>query len=73
MRHSNISLTMGTYTVARLLDTSEAIEPLPMMRTKPEAANGGTSDTETANGPAADSSHETQQTMVESADRFGCT
>ena len=66
MRHSNIALTMGTYTDARLLDTAEAIESLPMMRTKPEAANGCTSDTE--NGPAADLSRETRQTMVESAD-----
>ncbi len=32
MRHSNISLTMGTYTDARLLDTSEAIETLPIFR-----------------------------------------
>ena len=39
MRHSNISLTMGTYTDARLLDTAEAIEVLPMFRTKPENAN----------------------------------
>ena len=28
MRHSNISLTMGTYTDARLLDTAEAVEPV---------------------------------------------
>ena len=35
MRHSNISLTMGTYTDARLLDTSEAIEALPMFRNQP--------------------------------------
>ena len=33
MRHSNIALTMGTYTDARLLDTAEAIEALPMLRT----------------------------------------
>ncbi len=35
MRHSNISLTMGTYTDARLLDTSEAIEALPIIRNQP--------------------------------------
>ncbi len=29
MRHSNIALTMGTYTDARLLDTAEAVESLP--------------------------------------------
>ncbi len=29
MRHSNISLTMSTYTDARLLDTSAAVESLP--------------------------------------------
>ena len=29
MRHSNISLTMGTYTDARLLDTALAVESLP--------------------------------------------
>ena len=29
MRHSNISLTMNTYTDARLLDTSAAVESLP--------------------------------------------
>lgn len=31
-RHSNISLSMGTYTDARLLDTSEAIDALPIFR-----------------------------------------
>ncbi len=31
MRHSNISLTMGTYTDARLLDTAEAVEALPSL------------------------------------------
>ena len=29
MRHSNISLTMNTYTDARLLDTASAVESLP--------------------------------------------
>ncbi|EMB16045.1 site-specific recombinase, phage integrase family protein, partial [Rhodopirellula europaea 6C] len=29
MRHSNINLTMGTYTDARLLDTAAAVEALP--------------------------------------------
>lgn len=32
MRHSNISLTMNTYTDARLLDTAEAVESLPPIR-----------------------------------------
>ena len=31
MRHSNISLTMNTYTDARLLDTSAAVELLPSL------------------------------------------
>ena len=31
MRHSNISLTMGTYTDARLLDTAQAVECLPSL------------------------------------------
>lgn len=31
MRHSNIALTMGTYTDARLLDTAEAVEALPSL------------------------------------------
>ncbi|MDV6031340.1 MAG: site-specific integrase [Phycisphaera sp. RhM] len=31
MRHSNIALTMGTYTDARLLDTAEAVERLPSL------------------------------------------
>lgn len=31
MRHSNISLTMGTYTDARLLDTAQAVESLPSL------------------------------------------
>src|SRR6056297_256694 len=31
MRHSNISLTMGTYTDARLLDTAGAVERLPFL------------------------------------------
>ncbi len=31
MRHSNISLTMGTYTDARLLDTAEAVESLSLL------------------------------------------
>ncbi len=34
MRHSNISLTMGTYTDARLLDTAEAVERLHLMQSK---------------------------------------
>ncbi len=33
MRHSNIALTMGAYTDARLLDTAEAIEGLTLVRT----------------------------------------
>ena len=32
MRHSDISLTMNTYTDARLLDTAEAIESLGIVR-----------------------------------------
>ncbi len=32
MRHSDISLTMNTYTDARLLDTAEAVESLQIMR-----------------------------------------
>ncbi len=60
MRHSNIALTMGTYTDARLLDTAQAVESLPMMRTlapkPPETETGsnvidigktGQTDTET--------------------------
>ncbi len=33
MRHSNISLTMGAYTDARLLDTAQAVECLPSLPT----------------------------------------
>ncbi len=33
MRHSDIKLTMGTYTDARLLDTASAIESLTVLRT----------------------------------------
>ena len=32
MRHSDITLTMNTYTDARLLDTAEAVEALPIAR-----------------------------------------
>ncbi len=60
MRHSNIALTMGTYTDARLLDTAEAIEALPMVRTK----------TEIANDPATDRHGETRETITEMA---GCS
>ena len=35
MRHSNISLTMNTYTDARLLDTSAAVESLPSLPLAP--------------------------------------
>ena len=31
MRHSDIALTMNTYTDARLLDTAEAVESLPSL------------------------------------------
>ena len=31
LRHSNINLTMSTYTDARLLDTAEAVERLPSL------------------------------------------
>ena len=49
MRHSNISLMMGTYTDARLLDTAEAIESLPLARSQPVGAevSGGNSTGET--------------------------
>lgn len=40
MRHSNISLTMGTYTDARLLDTAEAVESLPMFKNNDAASLG---------------------------------
>ena len=59
MRYSNIALTMGTYTDARLLDTAEAIESLPMMRTKPE----------TATDAAATSTEETRETDTETTPR----
>ncbi len=32
MRHSDIQLTMGTYTDARLLDTQSAVESIPVLR-----------------------------------------
>jgi hypothetical protein len=32
MRHSNIALTMGTYTDARLLDTAQAVEAYRLFR-----------------------------------------
>lgn len=35
MRHSNIALTMGTYTDARLLDTAKAVETLPSLPITP--------------------------------------
>ncbi|MCD0459207.1 tyrosine-type recombinase/integrase [Roseiconus lacunae] len=34
MRHSNINLTMTTYTDARLLDTAEAVEGLPILNAR---------------------------------------
>lgn len=33
MRHSRIELTMNTYTDSRLLDTSTAVESVPLLRT----------------------------------------
>jgi integrase len=44
MRHSNISLTMGTYTDARLLDTAQAVESLPSL---PIADQGTQNDART--------------------------
>ncbi|MGB0598249.1 MAG: tyrosine-type recombinase/integrase [Rubripirellula sp.] len=38
MRHSDIDLTMNTYTDASLLDTNEAIESLPIVRDQKELA-----------------------------------
>lgn len=63
MRHSNISLTMGTYTDARLLDTSEAIEALPIFRNQPtHGANAGgcANTTDTANETPTDPTEETR-------------
>jgi len=40
MRHSNISLTMGTYTDARLLDTAEAVERLHLLTDSGNGSNG---------------------------------
>ena len=47
MRHSNIRLTMGTYTDERLLDTAEAIETLSMFRSAAIPNESGDSDDET--------------------------
>ena len=41
MRHSNINLTMTTYTDARLLDTAEAVEGLPILDDRTVAPNVG--------------------------------
>ncbi len=59
MRDSNIVLTMETYTDARLLGTAEAIEALPMIRTKPETATDAT----------ATSTEETRETEAETTPR----
>ncbi|ELP30840.1 tyrosine-type recombinase/integrase [Rhodopirellula baltica] len=47
MRHSNIRLTMGTYTDERLLDTAEAIETLSMFRSAAIPNESGDTDAET--------------------------
>ncbi len=41
MRHSDISLTMNTYTDARLLDTASAVESLPDLGGQPDCPNVG--------------------------------
>jgi len=46
MRHSNISLTMNTYTDTRLLDTASAVESIQLLRTlapnlAPDSGNSG--------------------------------
>ncbi|KLU05886.1 integrase-recombinase protein [Rhodopirellula islandica] len=68
MRHSNISLTMGTYTDAKLLDTATAVEALPSL---PIADD----DTDTAEEPksvnasGADRSGKTGETKAETPPR----
>jgi len=37
MRHSDVRLTLGTYTDPRLLDTAKAVDALPKMTPKPDA------------------------------------
>ncbi len=79
MRHSNIAFTMGTYTDARLLDTAEAIEALPMFRTKPETATDATAtsneeirETEAETTPRKLAPNEGQTGHIESIpDHFG--
>ena len=64
MRVSNISLTKGTYTDARLLDTSEAIEALPMFRNQPTlsaTSKAGTEGTATSIAGTNNSTKETRE------------
>lgn len=39
MRHSDLKLTMNTYTDARLVDTASAVESLPNLPLAPHAPN----------------------------------
>ncbi len=72
MRHTNISLTMGTYTDARLLDTSEATEALPIFRNQPARSatlKSRTIEAETASAPITDSTCETLENDATSISR----
>jgi hypothetical protein len=62
MRHRNISLTISTYTDARLLDTSEAVEPLSMSRNQPAKAESDcTRAANSRNFMSEDSTNETRK------------
>jgi len=72
MRHSNISLTMGTYTDARLLDTSEAIESLPIFRNLGVSlvkVNDLEESADLVDPSTKDSAEETQESCAETTPR----
>ncbi|WP_253158041.1 tyrosine-type recombinase/integrase [Stieleria tagensis] len=52
MRHSDISLTMNTYTDARLLDTAEAVEALPELKIPTDNTDLNCSSVSPADAPA---------------------
>jgi len=60
MRHSDIMLTMNTYTDARLLDTAAAVESLPMLRL-PFPNSTKTTQTDAERAEAAESLHQQRE------------
>lgn len=66
MRHSDLRLTMRTYTDAAMLDTSDAVERLPGFDDAPSTSAMTAAATGTDGGPSLPLSHESSQSGVRS-------